>query len=49
MAHLAAEYARAVGLAVEIRPLNAEVGPLVYATNRAAGDTRPGALVRPPP
>lgn len=45
MAHLAAEYARAVGLAVEIRPLNAEVGPLVYATNRAAGDTRPGVLV----
>ncbi|AKQ57595.1 M20 family metallopeptidase [Bordetella hinzii] len=45
MAQLAAERARALGMRVELTPLGADVGPMVYATTRAPGDTRPGILI----
>ncbi|MCD0502992.1 M20 family metallopeptidase [Bordetella petrii] len=45
MAALVEAQARAAGLTVEITPLDPGTGPLLYATNRAAGDTRPGILV----
>jgi len=45
MAALVEARARAAGLTVEITPLDAATGPLLYATNRAPGDTRPGILV----
>ncbi|OZI77278.1 M20 family metallopeptidase [Bordetella genomosp. 12] len=45
MAHLAAERARAIGMQVEVTSLGAEVGPMVLATTRAPGDTRPGILI----
>jgi len=45
MAALVEAQARAAGLTVEITPLDAATGPLLYATNRAPGDTRPGVLV----
>lgn len=45
MAHMAAERAREVGLRVELKPLGAEVGPMVYATTRKPGDTTPGILI----
>jgi len=45
MAALVAEHARALGLRVEVTPLGEHVGPLLYATNRADGDTRKGLLV----
>ncbi len=45
MAQLAAERARALGMRVELTPLGADIGPMVYATTRAPGDTRPGILI----
>lgn len=45
MVSLIGEQARAAGLKVEKTDLGPGVGPLLYATNRAAGDTRPGILV----
>src|SRR3546814_8714011 len=45
MAALVEAQARAAGLAVEVTPLGPDTGPLLYATNRAAGDARPGILV----
>jgi len=45
MAALVEAQARAAGLTVEITPLDAATGPLLYATNRAPGDKRPGILV----
>jgi len=45
MAALVAEHARALGLRVAVTPLGEHVGPLLYATNRAEGDTRKGILV----
>ena len=45
MAALVEAQARAAGLAVEVTSLGPDTGPLLYATNRAAGDTRKGILV----
>jgi len=45
MAEVIAGYARGVGLRVEVTPLGDDTGPLLYATNRATDDTRPGILV----
>jgi len=45
MAALVEAQARDAGLTVEVEPLGEHVGPLLYATNRAPGDTRPGILV----
>lgn len=45
MAALVESQARAAGLTVEVTSLGPETGPLLYVTNRAAGDTRAGILV----
>lgn len=45
MAELVQAQASAAGLNVEITPLGPATGPLLYTTNRAPGDTRPGILV----
>jgi len=45
MAAIIAEKARAAGLTVEETNLGDNVGPSLYVTNRAPGDTRPGILV----
>ena len=45
MARIIADYAAAAGLTVELSSLGPATGPLLYATNRAAGDTRPGILI----
>lgn len=45
MAALVETQARDAGLTVEVTSLGEHVGPLLYATNRAPGDTRPGILV----
>lgn len=45
MAHLAAEKARSVGMRVEVKPLGDQAGPMVIATTREPGDTRPGILI----
>ncbi|WP_086077099.1 M20 family metallopeptidase [Bordetella genomosp. 13] len=45
MADIVATHARALGLRVDVTPLGERTGPLLYATNRAEGDTRPGILV----
>lgn len=45
MAQLAAERARELGLRVELTPLGDNVGPMVYATTRAPGDTTPGIFI----
>src|SRR5690606_34559003 len=45
MAALVEAQARAAGLTVEVTSLGPNTGPLLYATNRAADDTRPGILV----
>lgn len=37
--------ARAAGLSATVTPLGDATGPLLYVTNRAAGDTRPGILI----
>ena len=45
MADITADYARKQGLRTAIIPLGENIGPMVHATNRAAGDTRPGLLI----
>jgi len=45
MAEITADYARKQGLKATVAALGEHVGPMVYATNRAADDTRPGLLV----
>src|SRR5690606_18983876 len=45
MAERVQAHASAAGLKVEITPLDPATGPLLYTTNRAPGDTRPGILV----
>ncbi|HLU00212.1 MAG TPA: M20 family metallopeptidase [Burkholderiaceae bacterium] len=45
MVAIIAEQARAAGLNVEQTDLGPHVGPLLYVSNRVAGDTRPGILV----
>lgn len=45
MAVMVEAHARAAGLTVEVTSLGPDTGPLLYATNRAAGDSRPGILV----
>lgn len=45
MAEIVAAFASKLGLRVELTPLGPRTGPLLYATNRAAGDERPGILV----
>ncbi|MEJ2896324.1 M20 family metallopeptidase [Bordetella avium] len=45
MAELAAARAREVGLRVELTSLGEDIGPMVYATTREAGDTRHGILI----
>src|SRR5690606_41455179 len=45
MAELVQAQASAAGLNVEITPLGPATGPLLYTTNCAPGDTRPGILV----
>lgn len=45
MARIIADYAAAAGLTVELSSLGPTTGPLLYATNRAPGDTRPGILI----
>lgn len=45
MAELTAGYARQHGLTATLIPLGDHVGPALYATNRAVGDTRPGLLI----
>ena len=45
MAEIASAKAKAAGLRVEVTQLGDHVGPLVYATNRAEGDERPGVLI----
>ena len=45
MADIASAKAKAAGLRVEVTQLGDHVGPLVYATNRAEGDERPGVLI----
>lgn len=40
-----ARYATDAGLHATVTPLGATVGPLLYITNRAAGDERPGLLI----
>lgn len=45
MADIVATHARALGLRVDVTPLGERTGPLLYATNRAEGDARPGILV----
>lgn len=45
MAALVQAQARAAGLRTEVTSLGDATGPLLYLTNRAADDTRPGILV----
>lgn len=45
MIELATARAQALGLKTTVTPLGGNVGPMLYATNRAEGDTRPGLLV----
>lgn len=45
MVSIIAKQARAAGLNVEQTDLGPHVGPLLYITNRTAGDARPGILV----
>lgn len=45
MAEITADYARAQGLKAAITPLGKNVGPMVYATNRADGNAQPGLLI----
>ncbi|WP_313695037.1 M20 family metallopeptidase [Achromobacter mucicolens] len=45
MARIIADYAAAAGLTVELSSLGPTTGPLLYATSRAPGDTRPGILI----
>ncbi|HEY0295814.1 MAG TPA: M20 family metallopeptidase [Bordetella sp.] len=45
MAEITAGYARQQGLKAAVTPLGENVGPMLYATNRAEGDTRPGLLI----
>lgn len=45
MAELVRAYAEAAGLRVELTSLGDATGPLLYTTNRAPEDTRPGILI----
>ena len=45
MARIIADQAAAAGLTVEVSSLGSATGPLLYVTNRAPGDTRPGILI----
>ncbi|OZI31808.1 peptidase [Bordetella genomosp. 10] len=45
MAALVEKQARAAGLTAQLSTLGDATGPLLYVTNRAQGDTRPGILV----
>jgi len=45
MVSIIAEQARSAGLTVERTEVGPDVGPVLYVTNRAKGDTRPGILV----
>ena len=45
MARIIAGQAEAAGLKVELSDIGPDTGPLLYATNRADGDDRPGILI----
>lgn len=45
MMHMAHDMAASLGLRAEIRPLANGAPPLLYVTNRAQGDERPGLLI----
>jgi glutamate carboxypeptidase len=45
MAAMIEQQARTAGLGATLTPLGDATGPLLYVTNRAAGDTRPGILI----
>ena len=45
MARIIAGQAEAAGLKVALSDIGPDTGPLLYATNRADGDDRPGILI----
>ena len=45
MVALVEQYARDAGLGTQVSSLGVETGPLLYVTNRASGDERPGILI----